>query len=173
VNLNEVKMSEITSLYIPRIDSHINAEFIADIFNRNGIAQVSRVYIEPHNTIQNSCYNCIDNYDCAYIAIKSWHDTEAAYNFIERLRSPSHEARLVYSNDDWWVVDINTKPDKLASNKRVLTIFEEKCDDLSINALACDGLDKFVCIDEKKTALLRNIVSNFKKQSDYNNAVSF
>ena len=158
-------MSAITSIYIPRIDIKFNAEFIADVFDRNDIAQVSRVFIEPYKSIitDNSKYNK------AYIGIKSWHPTEAAYNFIERLRNPSREARLVYNDDNWWPVFINTKPNKLASNKRVLTIFEEKYidynDDLISTTPIRDELDEFVHIDAEKTALLRSIVASFKKQS--------
>lgn len=157
-------MNAITSIYIPRIENVFNAEFIADVFDRNGIAQVSRVYIEPYKSIMQ---NGLNGYNRAYIAVKSWHDTEAAYNFIERLRNPNREARIVYSDDNWWPVDINKYPTKLASNKRVLTVFEEKqldfcSDDLSTTAVASDELDEFIQIDAEKTKLLRNIIANFK-----------
>lgn len=155
-------MFKITSICIYRIENHIDAEFIADVFDRNGIAEVSRVYIE-HNKNEPKYYNR------AYIGIKSWHDTEAAYNFIARLRSPNREARIVYNIDNWWPVVINSEPNKLVSNKRLLTIFKEKyidfCDDhLSVIPVVKDELEELVPIDAKKTALLRSIVASFKKQ---------
>jgi hypothetical protein len=155
-------MNAITSIYIPRIDTVFNAEFIADVFDRNGIAQVGRVLLEPNK-------NHLDKYNRVYIGINSWHDTESAFNFIARLRNPNREARLVYSDDNWWPVYINTKPNKLLSNNRVLTIFEEKymdfChDELSVIPVVKDELEELVHIDTKKTELLRSIVAGFKKQ---------
>jgi hypothetical protein len=157
-------MNAITSIYIPRIETVFNAEFIADIFDRNGIAQVSRVYIEPYKSL---IKNGLNKYNRVYIAIKTWHETEAAYNFVERLRNPTREARLVYSDDNWWPVEINNNTTKLASNKRVSTVFEEKQadfyeDDLSTTALASEEPEEFVQIDAEKTELLRNIIANFK-----------
>jgi hypothetical protein len=156
-------MNAITSIYIPRIETKFNAEFIADVFERNDIAQVSRVYIEPYKSI---IKNGLNKYNRAYIGIKSWHDTEVAFNFIARLRNPSREARLVYSDDNWWPVNINTKPNKLASNKRVLTLFDENqatfcCDDISTTAVGEAELEDFIQVDAEKTALLRSIISNF------------
>ena len=161
-------MNAITSIYIPRIENVFNAEFIADVFNRNGIAQVSRVYIEPYKSI---IKNGLNGYNRAYIGIKSWHDTEAAFNFIARLRNPSREARIVYSDDNWWPVDINKYPTKLASNKRVLTLFEEKndfsSDDLSTTAVGEAEPEEFIQVDAKKTQLLRNIIANFPTPNIY------
>jgi len=109
-------MSVITSIYLPSIQKNTNAEFIAHIFERNEIAQVSRVAIEFNKKTKKSC---------AYIAIDSWYDTENAYNFIHRLKNVNKEARIVYKDDDWWVAEINYLPHKLYSSnkKRVITIF--------------------------------------------------
>lgn len=166
-------MNPITSIYIPRIDAEFNAKFIANVFDRNGIAQVSRVYIEPYSSIMKKNLN---GYNRAYIAIKSWHDTETAFNFIERLRNPTREARIVYSDDNWWVVDINNNTTKLASNKRVLTVFEENQndfyrDDISTTALFGDEHEDFIQVDAEKTKLLRNIIASF--QDKKNGASSF
>ena len=168
-------MNAITSIYIPCIDSNFTAEFIAHVLDRNEIAEVSRVLIEPYNSnIKNGL-----RYNRAYIGIKSWHETEAAYNFIERLRNPSREARIVYCEDNWWPVDINKYHSKLASNKRVLTVFGEKQadfsddelsttavvnDELSTTAVVSDKLEEFIKVDVEKTKLLRNIIANFKNK---------
>lgn len=161
-------MIAITSIYIPCIEKIFNAEFIADVFERNDIAQVSRVYLEPYKSIMKKKSN---KYNRAYIAIKSWHDTEAAYHFINRLRSSNREARIVYNEDNWWPVAINKNPSKLASIERVLTVFEDKqadfCeDDISTTAVVTDEPKEFVQVDAEKTKLLRSIVAGFKKQHD-------
>lgn len=170
-------MNAINSIYIPRIEAEFNAKFIADVFDRNGIAQVSRVYIEPYSSLRKKNLN---GYNRAYIAIKSWHDTETSFNFIERLRNPTREARVVYSDDNWWPVDINNNTTKLASNKRVLTIFEENKndfyrDDISTTAvfgeetaLFGDEREEFIQVDAEKTKLLRNIISSFQAKKHNN-----
>jgi hypothetical protein len=167
-------MNAITSIYIPCIDTGFNAKFIADVFDRNGIAHVSRVYIEP--TLLKS-KNGLSRWNRAYIDINYWHDTEAAYNFIYRLRSLNREARIVYDEDNWWPVEINKNPSKLASIKRVLTIFEDNradfCDDNVSTTLVRDEPEEFVHIDAEKTALLRSIVANFKNQTKDNDLSSF
>ena len=68
-------MNAVTSIYIPCIETEFNAEFIADVFDRNGIAQISRVFIEPNKNDSNK-------YNRAYVGIKLWHDNETAFNFI-------------------------------------------------------------------------------------------
>ena len=122
-------MNAVTSLYIPHVEKQYNAEFIAGIFSKNGLAQVSRVFIEPYKTNINNHLN----YNRAYVQIDSWHETEAAYSFIQRLRNPSTEARLVYSEDNWWAVDINRCPSKLIANNSVLTIFAKQTESREVD----------------------------------------
>ena len=170
-----MKMNAITSIYIPRIERNFNAEFIANVFDRNGIAKVSRVYIEPYKYTKNGLNN---NYNRAYIAIKFWYDTEAAFNFLGRLRKPNREARLVYRDDNWWSININKYPTKLTGSKRVLTLFEEKevefcCDDLSTTAIVTNDIDDFIEIDVEKTQLLRNIIANFKNKTNDDDVATF
>ena len=149
-------MMPITSIYIPRIDSEFDANFIANVFDKHGIAQISSIYIEPYKS---------DVYNRAYIGIKLWHDTESAFNFISQLRNPTREARIVYMDDNWWPVYINKYPAKLASSKRVLTLFEEKHDDFYNDHIsttapppAAQPLD-MIKVDLEKTNLLRNILN--------------
>jgi len=162
-------MKPITSIYIPRIDSEFDANFIADVFGKNGIAQVSSIYIEP-------CKNGVFNR--AYIGIKLWHDTESAFNFIAQLHNPSREARFVYMDDNWWAVYINKYPAKLASSKRVLTLFEEKHvefynDDISTIAPLEPQPLHIIKVDLEKTNLLRNIVANFQLVLNYKRQAEF
>ena len=178
-------MNPITSIYIPHVEKHFNAEYVANIFNRNGIAQVSRVYIEPYKSIMKNRLNVFNR---AYVEIKNWHETEAAYNFIKRLRNPSTEARIVHSADNWWAAYINHKPSKFEKNMRVLTVFcnsNADCDDID-DDLSCiavgyveqDCFDNFVQVDPEKTKALREIICNFKerelmRQEDNSDYIAF
>ena len=167
-------MNAIRSIYMPRIETAFDARFIADVFNRNGIAQVSKVYVEPIKSV---------NFNRVYIEVKQWHETEAAYNFIERLRNPKKEARIIYKDDFWWAVDINNNMSKLSPAKRVLTVFQENekitqnefviCDDDIVTTAAVmseddiaddDDETQFITIDAEKTKLLRSIVADFKEE---------
>jgi hypothetical protein len=99
-------MNAITSIYIPHVETYYSADYVADVLDRSGIAKVSKIAFE-HN----------DKYKRAWIDIKAWRDTEAAYNFINRLRNPSIETRLVHASDYWWAVEINKFPHKTDSSK--------------------------------------------------------
>lgn len=134
-------MNPIKSIYIPRIESKFNAEFIANIFERNDIAEVSRVYIEPCKSNMKNKLNELEKYNIAYIEIFSWYGTETAYNFIECLVNHSKEARIVCGHNKWWTVHINNYPHKLDSRKHMLTIFKDNNinrdeDNLSTTAIA-------------------------------------
>jgi hypothetical protein len=179
-------MTAIQSLYIRNIEKNVNAEYIANTFSKNGLAQVSKVYIEPYK---------YKNYSRAYVEIETWHETEAAYSFIKRLRNLKTEARLVHCDDNWWLVDINKNKSKFASNNRVLTVFSEQNaedDDTSSTAAVVDPSivnitddydvneylreidvereewyeDDSVKVDPVKTQQLRDIVWNFKENNE-------
>lgn len=109
----------IESLYISKIEPVFDAVYIADVFEYLGIAQISRVAIESLG--ENSDFNC------AYVDIKYWYDTEVAYNFINRLNNTNKETRLIHHDEDWWVVEINTALYKTARaySGIELTIFRE------------------------------------------------
>jgi hypothetical protein len=155
-------MTPIRSIYISHIQCAVTAEHIANVLDKNGIAQVSKVLIEPYKS---SIKNGI-KYNCAYVAIYSWHETESAYNFIKRLRNPTRETRLIYTHDDWWPVYINKYHSKFES-KRVLTVFKEKEDATNI-VMVKDHIKDHIKIDVQKTYLLRNIIANFKNKSNDN-----
>jgi hypothetical protein len=86
---------------ISNVSMLYTAEYIANVFWNQNIAQVSAITLIPY--FKNQEYIL-----CAYIDIANWCDTEAAYNFIQRLRVPEGEARLVHHDDEWWPVQINT-----------------------------------------------------------------
>lgn len=113
----------IQNIYIPRIESIFNAEFIADTFHKNGIAKVSKIYIEPY--IEHNKYTITEKYNRAYINIKYWYNTKSATNFIDRLMNPNREVRLIYDDENWWPIHINNYPEKITYKNNVLTIFNE------------------------------------------------
>ena len=91
----------INSLMIQFVEFEYTAEYIANVFWRQHIAQVSNITLIPY--LQNS-----DVFYVAYITIDHWVDSESAYNFVQRLKNQGTEARLVHSGDDWWAVKNNS-----------------------------------------------------------------
>ena len=89
------------SLMINCIESQYTQPYIANVFWGQAIAKVSSITLIPY--IKNA-----EIYNIAYINIDEWCETEAAYNFIKRLKSVEKEARLVYDEDNWWPVQLNT-----------------------------------------------------------------
>jgi hypothetical protein len=164
-------MFAIKSVFLPQVDKLFDAKFVANVFERNGIAKVSKVYFESKNKI----------YNRAYIGIETWKDTETAYSFINRLRTPKKETRIIYKDDDWWSVRINKYPHKLTKNNRILTVFTNKenddllsietdCDDeFSIQAVGfAEEIEenKELNIDYTKTELLKNIINLTTKYNE-------
>jgi hypothetical protein len=99
--------SPIKSIYIPHVEEGITAEYIIDVFYLNDIATVSKITLIPHT--YPSKYTG-ETYSHAFIDINNWHETEAAYGFIQHLRRKNEETRLNHTCDSWWIVEINKKP---------------------------------------------------------------
>lgn len=100
VSSSRNKMS-IKSLMIPFVESQYTQEYIANVFWSQYIAKVSMITLIPY--IKNSTICSI-----AYISIAEWCDSEAAYNFIQRLNNPDKETRIVHYEDEWWPILLNT-----------------------------------------------------------------
>jgi hypothetical protein len=88
-------------LVINNIDAKFSASYIVNMFWKQNIAQVSSITLMPYLTT-------VGLKKIAVIDIRYWCDTEVAYNFIQRLRVPEGEARLVYADDQWWPVHVYT-----------------------------------------------------------------
>jgi hypothetical protein len=95
--------SVIKSLFIGAIETSFTADHIMDAFYCQDIATISRVTLVPFK----AKYGLLNR---VYLDIHEWHTTEAAYNFIQRLKDPSREARIVHSDDNWWAVKVNKNP---------------------------------------------------------------
>jgi hypothetical protein len=91
----------IKSLMINCVESQYTQEYIANVFWRQNIAKVSTITLIPYLNNSEIC-------SIAYINIDQWCDSEASYNFIQRLKDSSKEARIVHHDDEWWPVQINT-----------------------------------------------------------------
>jgi hypothetical protein len=89
------------NLMISCIESQYTAEYIANIFWKQNIAKVSNITLIPY-------LKDTEMYSVAYISIDQWCESEAAYNFIQRLKHSEREARIVHHADDWWPVEFNT-----------------------------------------------------------------
>jgi len=100
----------IKSLYIPAVDVAFTADYIMDAFYCQDIATISRVTLVTYNTK----YGRLNR---AYIDIHEWHPTEGAYNFIQRIKDPNREARIVHNDDNWWAVEVNRTPFITTSKK--------------------------------------------------------
>jgi hypothetical protein len=104
----------IKSLFISAIEVSYSADDIMDVFYCQNIATISRITLIPYESISG-----VRNR--AYIDIHEWHPTEAAYNFIKRLKENKYEARIVHSDDNWCVVGVNKKP--LITNSKKMSKF--------------------------------------------------
>lgn len=102
--------SVIKSLFIGAIETSFTADHIMDAFYCQDIATISQVTLVPFK----AKYGLLNR---AYLDIHEWHTTEAAYNFIQRLKDPSREARIVHSDDNWWAVKVNKNPFITTSKK--------------------------------------------------------
>lgn len=91
----------IKSLMIANVESQHTAEYIANVFWNQSIAHVSSITLIPY-------LKETEVLQLAYIDIEYWCDSEVAYNFLQRLKIPEGEARLVHIADEWWALQINT-----------------------------------------------------------------
>lgn len=135
------------SLMIQEVESQYTQTYIANVFWRQDIAKVSNITLIPY--IKNS-----EIYNIAYINIAEWCDTEAAFNFIQRLTNPEREARIVYSEDNWWPVEINTHNNGNISVGTYTVVFDldyfenNKCDDSTAPCTEVDD-EEYICDEEE------------------------
>lgn len=90
-------MTPVQKICIPCVDNAIDVQIIYKTFANLQIAKIKKIHVIPYNN---------NNKLSIVIHIDHWYDTEVAYNFIQRLKDPSKEARIMYKNHDelWWPV---------------------------------------------------------------------
>lgn len=83
---------------INKIDQDVTGEYIATVFAKHKIAQISSIILVPYflgKTI----------YIRAYVEIWKWFDSEAACNFLDRLNQDK-EILIVHHSDECWTVEL-------------------------------------------------------------------
>ena len=90
------------SLYIPHVFLNLNESFIADMFESLRIGRVDRVDFVRKSDRYGKPYNA------AYIHFAEWYTGPAVENFVERVKNPAKEARIVYEDPWYWIVLENT-----------------------------------------------------------------
>lgn len=138
----------INNLMINCIESQYTQEYIANVFWRLNIAKVRSITLIPY--IKNNII-----YNMAYIYIDQWCETETAYNFIKRMKDSSKEVRVIYQDDDWWTVELNTHNNGNIFVGNYTLLFDEnyyknesKDDDSTAPCTELDEPDN-VCDDEE------------------------
>ena len=117
-------MPVIKSLFISCIEPSHNADYIMQSFCINDIATVSKIILVPFT-------KKTGNFVRAYIDISYWHETEAAYDFIQSLHNINQETRFLYYERNWWAVEINKNLLISTKCKKYTTI--NKQDDVKTN----------------------------------------
>ena len=86
--------------------SHVSNDrnVIALMLEHLQLCRVKKICIMPDFQRGNVCYT-------AYIEVAEWFDREAAYNLIQNIKNPLKEARVVYSDDNWWAVEKTVEED--------------------------------------------------------------
>ena len=103
-NLQTFKMSSqpiqnITIAFVPN-----DKAVIALILEYLQICRVKKMCVFPDFKRNQMCYT-------AFIEVAEWCDREAAYNLIRKIKDPRKEARIIYEDDKWWVVEETEEDD--------------------------------------------------------------
>lgn len=99
----------INRVMIPYVEKHINAKYIRNVFKRLEIADISNVDIQPNKN--DSEYNRV------VMNIEQWYDNECTYNLIQRIKSTTHEARIMHDDPNWWILRENSVAEKKKEKK--------------------------------------------------------
>ena len=132
---------------IQEVESQYTQTYIANVFWRQDIAKVSSITLIPY--IKNS-----EIYSIAYINIAEWCDSEVAFNFIQRLTNPEREARIIYNDDNWWPVELNTHNNGDINVGAYTVVFDldyfenDTCD---VSTADCTEVndEEYICDDEE------------------------
>lgn len=92
-------INNITIAYVPN-----DRAVIALMLEYLGLLKTRKICVMPDFRGKQLCY-------MAYIEVAEWCDREAAYNLIQKIKNPRKEARIVYEDDNWWVVEKTTEED--------------------------------------------------------------
>ncbi len=105
----------INSIFIENIGINTSPSSVAKLFYNCQIAIVKQVTIFPEYDAKQKQLN-----HNAYINVE-WLDTEQAYRFLSCIKKPVTEARLFYTDANYWVVKKNPMPSSFAPSKWTIT----------------------------------------------------
>jgi hypothetical protein len=87
-----------------------------------GLLKSRKICVMPDFKRNQLCYS-------AYIEVAEWCDREAAYNLIKKIKKPDVEARIIYEDDNWWVIEETAKENLCFTQgsgyEKWTTVFEE------------------------------------------------
>lgn len=90
--------SPITAFVIPSVNRDVSAGFIAEVFEGCDIAILGEIKFTYNK--KNS------NFKFATIQVSQWCDSEASYQFIQRLKCAKDGTRINYNNENYWMAKV-------------------------------------------------------------------
>ena len=120
-------MPSIDSLIITLVEDKHSAQYIADVFARKEIANVSHILLVPYSVILKDAKA---RGSMAIVYIREWCDTEVAWNFIRDLNDPTNTVVKTLHDNTYatsWSVSRNPSA-RLIDNpvyRKFITIFPD------------------------------------------------
>jgi hypothetical protein len=136
-------MTSIKSLFMPCIEVGVSPQYIAKVLREQKLATVSRITLVPYVSKGTG-----KTYQRGFVDISEWHDNEASYNLIKRIKNAQCEARVVFEDPKWWAVRENrnrniTSSPKYVKNTSTFNIWDmcerDKCELLAVLDSAIDS----------------------------------
>jgi hypothetical protein len=91
------------TLYIPDYVTPMDIDLIKETFEKLEIAKVREVEFLPHLECE---YNVEpEMYGAARVHIDYWFENECAQHMQDRIRNPYQEARLVFDDPTYWLIE--------------------------------------------------------------------
>lgn len=190
----------IRNLVLPSVSSIYTAEYIANILWRENIAQVGFIIMVPRSSI--AAWDSEDDhveesrYYSAYVNIKQWCDSEAAYYFISQIKGINQTIKFNHAKDDYWYVydyetDLNemvahysdfitTFDDSFYGNQNIDEEYEAEpfCYDILNNRLTIGLRDPLVAGEANRVISYEpilnnkmNVVENLIQKTEWNSKI--
>ena len=91
------------TLYIPDNVLPTDTEIIKETFHKLNLAKVRDVEFAPHMECEYNTEPCL--YGGAYVYIDYWYNNISADHLVERIKDLDQDARIVYDDPDYWVLE--------------------------------------------------------------------
>ena len=116
------KMSPISAVHISSVRSNVSAGFVARVFDGCDIAKVGRVQFK--SIFRNG--KKVQHLKRAIVNIREWHESEAAYRFIQLLKNLEHGALIYPSRSQYWTVKLYDESKAEKGMEKVWQMIEEE-----------------------------------------------